>query len=336
MADAIVDILAANGISPIPKWVDDFAPFRFPLPGSVSPPFQYAYGLSELKDSVASLNIPWHETKWQDFDFTFRYVGFDWCIPDKLVSLPEEKRIKYHSLIDSFLNSFGTRSQAPLKDALKINGTLSHITFVCPEGRSYLSALSLWISKFPSRLSRRYVPASVVSDLRWWRHHLSTGGWSRSLQPRPPLQDLGLWVDASTSWGIGLVKSPLWDAWRLLPRWRGPGRDIGWLEAVAIELAVVHLESSGVRDSHVLIRSDNQGVIGAWERGRGRNFEVNLSIRRAYLIAFSCGISLSFLYVSSSDNLADPVSRGILGPSSLKINDTSVVPLPLARFIEHV
>jgi hypothetical protein len=49
------------------------------------------------------------------------------------------------------------------------------------------------------------VPRSVLSDMAWWTDVLSVSGAARSLVPRGTLEDVGVWVDASTSWGIGIV-----------------------------------------------------------------------------------------------------------------------------------
>jgi hypothetical protein len=46
-----------------------------------------------------------------------------------------------------------------------------------------------------------------------------------------------IWVDASTSWGIGLLINSSWAFWKLLPNWNTNGRDIGWAEAITVELA---------------------------------------------------------------------------------------------------
>ncbi|PPQ90028.1 hypothetical protein CVT25_000800 [Psilocybe cyanescens] len=115
IADAIVDILEHKGIGPIKKWVDNFDVFRYPsTTGSfrdvndTSPlgqSFRYDYDLSSLKDAVASLGIPWHKTKVQEFGNAFRYVGFDWLILEKSVSLPDEKRLRYLALVTTFTPS---------------------------------------------------------------------------------------------------------------------------------------------------------------------------------------------------------------------------------------
>ncbi|RDB16022.1 hypothetical protein Hypma_003463 [Hypsizygus marmoreus] len=111
--------------------------------------------------------------------------------------------------------------------------------------------------------------------------HLSEAQIPHSLAPLTPTRDYNIWVDASTDWGIGLLWGGQWDAWRLLDGWRGPGRDIGWLEGVGIELAILATRAMGIHNADILIRSDNEGVIGAFTKGRSANFMTNLSIHRS-------------------------------------------------------
>lgn len=114
-----------------------------------------------------------------------------------------------------------------------------------------------------------------------------------------------------------MVMGARWDAWTLREGWKGQGRDIGWLEAIAVELAVLTLFNLGWKNAAVLIRSDNQGVIGAFRSGRSRNFQVNLCIRRVETIAMASNVAHTFIYVESAKNKADAVSRGETGlPSS--------------------
>ena len=57
--------------------------------------------------------------------------------------------------------------------------------------------------------------------------------------------DPNVWVDASTDWGISVIYGRLWAAWRLKPGWKSEGRDIGWVESVALELTVLWLIRDG-------------------------------------------------------------------------------------------
>lgn len=159
---------------------------------------------------------------------------------------------------------------------------------------------------------------------------------SRSLVPRGPAQDMALWVDVSSKWGLGVILNDHWAAWRLRPGWRTEGRDIGWAKTVALELAFRLLESKGIRDVDVIVRSDNQGSIGAYLKGRGQNFHSNLSIRRMGEIGAACNVQLVPSYVPPAENLADPISRGILGSPFRRIPWEIQLPLELEQFLLYV
>lgn len=347
VADATVDILAKLDVSPIKKWVDDHSIFRYPssggetLPDGSTAPYQYLFGLIQIYDKSRPLGVPWHPKKWTDFAFVFIYLGFLWNLTDRSVTLPEPKRMKYLGKVSDLLLALRTSSGRPGKmscaDAMSINGTLSHISFVIPHGRSYLANLSHFIAGFPehARHASHHPAPSVVSDLEWWRAVLSTPPVPRQLVSRGLPQDIDLWVDASTDWGIGLIFRGRWNAWMLIKGWKGSGRDIGWLEAVAVELAIITLFSAGWelhlpwvhllivllgwRDCAVIIHSDNQGVIGSFKCGRSRNFQVNLCIRRSEVIAMHTNVSHVLSYTESTSNKADPISRGEVGPPSARL-----------------
>jgi hypothetical protein len=121
-------------------------------------------------------------------------------------------------------------------------------------------------------------------------------------------------VDASTSWGIGIIVQGKWAAFELIPTWKIPGRDICWLETIAVEIIAYILEAMGIRDTTVVIHSDNTGTIGSMDKGRSPNVHINLAIRRTYSVFCPNFISPSFIYIASESNPADPLSRGEPGP----------------------
>jgi hypothetical protein len=329
VANATCDIIEAKALVTgaevsATKWVDDFAFTQSPTGGGVLgldgqlSPWTYAFAdCDALLSIVSSLRIPWHESKGQaHFSSYVDYIGFGWDFALKTVALPEAKRDKYYGRTMTFLSS----PTASLEDVLRLHRSLMHLTFVIPEGRSYLPALSSFASAFPSRetsgaqLTRRHYPPSVKHDLQWWASVLASPVPALALhRPRVDL-DLGISVDASTNWGIGLIWQHIsWDAWRSRPGWEGPGRHITWLECIAVELVVLILERRDVRDANVLVQSDNQGVIGAFAKGRCPSFEINLSVRRALSILAARNIHLQLRYVESARNPADPISRGKMG-----------------------
>lgn len=81
-----------------------------------------------------------------------------------------------------------------------------------------------------------------------------TNDWcgTRIVRPPEPL-NVSVFVDASTSWGISFVLDGRWLAWELKPGWKTDGRDIGWTEMVAVDLAVWTLATAGFRNCHIII-----------------------------------------------------------------------------------
>jgi hypothetical protein len=108
-----------------------------------------------------------------------------------------------------------------------------------------------------------------------------------------------------------------WAAFRLRDTWKQPGRDICWLEAVALELLVYFLVQTGFSNTRLLIHSDNNGAIGAHEKGRSPNIEINLCVRRTYAVIAEHLIVPEFTYIESALN-PYPISRGEPGPLSSK------------------
>jgi hypothetical protein len=170
----------------------------------------------------------------------------------------------------------------------------------------------------------------MMTDLTWWLGKLEMTGFTRALRPRGPLQDLGLYVDASTSWGIGIVIGDCWAPFRLSPTWKVPGRDICWLETIAVELLIYFLEEKGFRDCRLVIHSDNQGTIGALGKGRSSNSHINFSVRRTYVALADLLITPELAYIKSEANPADPISRGEPGPVGKRMFPNFTLPEELA------
>jgi len=92
------------------------------------------------------------------------------------------------------------------------------------------------------------------------------------------------------------------------------GFDIGWAEAVAVELGICLLVHLGLH-SHpsarrFLVRSDNQGVVEMVMKGRCRSKESNNVLKRIYHLLAEARISVKTEHVSSRDNVSDALSRG--------------------------
>ena len=160
----------------------------------------------------------------------------------------------------------------------------------------------------------RYPLPSVISDLKFWHNALQDANVSCLLLPRSEIQDLGIYVDACTSWGIGIVIDGSWAAFQLKDNWKVSKHDICWLKTVVIELLVYFLEQLGFQNAYLHIYSDNKGTIGALAKGRSCNRPIDLAIHCTLGVLCPLFISPDFTYILSAENLADPILCGDLGP----------------------
>ncbi len=338
--DALVDVMDTLEMGSNKKWVDDLWNMRYPLEEPQPGLYVYGHDVGDIYAVSEVIRVPWSAPKSGVHGYTGTYSGFFWDIPGKHVSLPEEKRLKYLAKVVEALDSANRgRARMSWKVAMSLNGTLAHICFVYPQGRTFLTNLCAFVASFGDRVRKfapRYPTPSMLTDLGWWRRTLETPGVRRSLKPRGAVRDFEIWVDASSDWGIGMIVGNTQAAWRWavgLGEWKRDGRDIGWAEMVAMELATRYLEQCGVQDAEVVVRGDNMGVIGAMERGRSRNFQVNNSIRRTEVICMAHNILIRPRYVNTKDNRADPVSRGIPDPRLRPISIEFELPPELSPFL---
>ncbi|SJL13302.1 uncharacterized protein ARMOST_16742 [Armillaria ostoyae] len=339
VADAFNDILNAAGIPGVFKWVDDHNILRSPIAqrtldnGDVQ--YSYDFDLQTIFDISQPLGILWHDVsvKGHDFQYVTSYVGFMWDIAEKRVYLSEKKREKYLKKVSDFL--LRRPSSVSYKEASSLHGTLQHVCFVCKAGKAYLPALSAFVAHFPNKWVAHHPSKTVWSDLEWWRDCLAQPSLSRSLMTRQCII-LDIWVDASY-WGIGLVVGNQWAAWRLKDGWHAEGRDIGWAESIAVEVAARYITSStSVIDADFPLNSDNTSVIDTHKIGRSRNVHRNASLRRLSLLLAPRNLTLSPSYVESAVNLADPISRGELGPQEHRLDINFLLPEELTPWLDHV
>ncbi|KAL5633887.1 hypothetical protein ACGC1H_005916 [Rhizoctonia solani] len=328
--DAMARICTARGLGPVLKWVDDFLFFRFPQNGT------YLYSECNILAIAIHLGWPWKEAKTRPFAATFIYLGFEWNIRDRTVLIPPAKREKYIARLKEWLSL----SRVPLKLTETILGSLVHCTQVITDGRPRLAGLFSFqaaISNNPHARFHDHSPSSrAVSDARWWLQQLTEGPCILHIRPHPPPYDHECFMDASTSFGIGIIVNGRYAAWRLKKGWKQPGRDIGWAEMVAVELALGQAIDMGIKSHTLKFRSDNQGVVFALQAGRSRNEAQNQILMRILSNADYHGIKLEVSYIRSEDNPADAPSRGIRPPNYIPISSPVAPPTDLVDFLSIV
>jgi hypothetical protein len=315
VADALMAMLRFHKIGPALNWVDDFLFLAFPSNSASYTPQEnnwtpsFSYSLDSIFAFTSPLGWPWKDSKTRPFAPIFKYLGFNWDLIEKTVQIPDEKKSQYLSKLESWTPG----NKSTQREAQSLLGTLVHCSLAMPDSRSHLPALSRFATSFNMALSpftQKSPNPSVLSDIAWWREHLSTNFAGSRLHRPPPPSPIDFWVDASTDWGIGIVFNGEWDSWKFSTQWRSNGRNIGWAEFVAIEIGLIVAISNGYSNIHFTIRSDNQGVIHAIKGGKSRSSVQNTVLQRITCLLNSHNIWISSLYVPSSTNLADSPSRG--------------------------
>ena len=323
VADAKSAILKSKKIGPSKNWVDDFVFFRFPITLLPNPAFSYS--LTDIYTLAKRLGWPWKESKTRPFSSEFKYLGFLWDLSTKTVQIPEQKKLRYLEKLEPWRSD----RKFSRKDTESVLGTLVHCSLALPDGRSHLPSLSRFASSFnflSSPFIRRTPNPSVLTDIQWWRTQLSSDFCGSILSRPPPFSPVEFWVDASSSWGVGIVFGGEWDAWQFVTGWNTDGRNIGWAEIVAIELGLLFAIHRGYSDAHFLIKSDNQGVIHAIEGGKSRSPSQNLVLQRITSLLSNYRLWISSSYIPSLDNLADPPSRGFPAAGRSKASSFSLPP----------
>jgi len=307
VADMLVAIYeASKEFGPIIKWVDDFFVIRFPHQRSTEADFLTLTG---------DLGVPWNLKKLRSFSIIQRYLGFDWDLRLRTVSMPLHKLSACRELLAAWI---APGASFALHDAEALHGKLVYMSSLFRLIRPFLPSIIHFARSFKSSHSRLHPPSAMVKDLRWVVWLLSVLPPSAPLSYTEP-EEVGWWGDASTSFGIGVVIGEFWAVWRWAPGFRpGPGSEfnIGWAEALAVELGLcllLHLGPRVVRRSdhnHILVRSDNTGVVDTLKKGRSRSTEANKSLKRIHLLLASSGLVLCSRHVTSRDNISDALSRG--------------------------
>jgi hypothetical protein len=196
---------------------------------------------------------------------------------------------------------------------------------VVPMSRSHLPSLYRFAAQFDrahSEFVKLHPPRETLEDMAWWKAALSVSWCGIAIKARPKEHPDTFFVDASTSWGIGLVVQSRWLAWPLLEGWRAEGRDIGWAEFVALELAVLTAMRIGIKGVTLVVHSDNQGVVLAFAAGYSRGPPQNAVLRRILILLYENDLWLQVLWIPSADNPADGPSRGVFPPRN------SLAPFP--------
>jgi len=182
-----------------------------------------------------------------------------------------------------------------------------------PEGRSHLISLYKFQGGFKTNHTwgtSHKLSSGMVDNIGWWRNHLLDDFIRlRIIRPPEPL-DTELFIDVSTGWGISLILNGKWLAWQLTDGWNSRGWEIGWVEMVAVEFAAQTLITAKFKECHIIVHSDNRGVVNALKAGRSRGSQQNLVLHEIVKLIQDHKLWVSTTWIPSAENPVDNPSRG--------------------------
>ncbi|KAE8217483.1 hypothetical protein CF319_g8436 [Tilletia indica] len=293
--------------------VEDYA---FPLQNhSANSPSALVASLSAITSITAPLGVPWKASKDVDFCPNPIYIGFQWFISERCVGLADAKRLKYLASLRLWLS----QPRQGLRSAQKLFGQLQHASFVVLHGRKRLGSLRRFVASMshaPPRIRHR--PGKMVTaDLRWWEAALARPTLRRSFAHDDDVVQIDASCDASTSFGVGVRIGDKELSIPVRAGWNCQGRDIAWLEAIALEVTVQLLVDQGISDCKVHILTDNSSVFFSERSGHSRNAQIMEVLARVRAMEADHNIDVIPVLVPSADNPADAPSRGVRRASAL-------------------
>jgi hypothetical protein len=104
---------------------------------------------------------------------------------------------------------------------------------------------------------------------------------------------------------------------------------------VAIELAIRTLVTAKFANVHIIVRSDNQGVVGALTAGRSRGFQQNAILHEIVRLIQEHNLWISSIWIPTSENLADSPSRGVFTDKKLLYAFPPKIPFHLVKFVHN-
>lgn len=216
-----------------------------------------------------------------------------------------------------------------LRNIQVLHGNLIHMSFVFLEGSSQLPVFSNFMSSFyGNNFAKRHLTNSFMHCLKRWEVKLQETVAFHQLFSILPLENFGLFIDASTSWGLSIVLGNFHHSLKLKSNWKCPGLDICWLKSITIKILFYFLHQLRFwnrqwsiflsysflipfcSSRRILIYADNSGAISAHQKRCSCSTYLNFSVWWSYLILNTCMIISTFCYISSDINPADMLSHG--------------------------
>lgn len=270
---------------------------------------------TEMSDIVArstTLGVQTNAEKLSKFEHEQKFIGFIWNGMSKTVRLPEIKLEERRSQVDDVL----TGENFSYNQIEVFVGRLNHVSYLLPQLRCYLCGLYRMKKSWHNKLARRKIDQDVREDLEFWKLTLGSFKHTRLIASAEPLE-IGWVGDASTSYGIGVLLGNQWAQFRMTEKWKSADADhrhINFLKTVAIRLGLLMvLAIDDTPGRNLIVWTDNTTAQAAITNRRSKNKAVNNEWKVIQTILINSQLDIAARRVTSADNTADQLSRGLRG-----------------------
>jgi hypothetical protein len=316
LADALLWILKAHGVSHLLHYLDDFITAGPPGSKQCQINLQIIIGICEL------LGIPLALDKCEGPTTLIAFLGFLLDTIKMTVSLPKEKLDRLVKLIADWQ----CRKVCTKRELDSLIGQLQHASAVVRAGRSFLRRMIVLAKA-------RYDPASFIrlnqscrADLKWWHMFLSTwNGISLMSALGITKPAFTVFSDASGSWGCGAFFKTQW----FQLQWPASAKSlsIACLELVPIIIAGI-IWGDRWANCHVRALCDNQAVVEVINRRYCRDDDLMHLLRCLFFVEAKHSFVIVPEHIPGKHNrLADKLSRDRVSMSLLQEMEMEAQPV---------
>lgn len=307
------------------RWVDDNLFLKR---------FDSTTDMTDIVKRSRSLGVQTNSEKLSKFQHEQKFIGFIWNGMNKTVRLPDAKLQERKLQIEEILSG----SSFSFNQIEVFVGRLNHVSYLLPQLRCYLCGLYRMKKDWHYKVAKRRITDDVREDLEFWRVTLNSFKHLRLIASPVPVKVH--WVgDASTSYGIGVLIGSRWAQFCMTAAWKEADDDhkhINYLETVAIRLGLLMVLSLSDNPGRTLIVwTDNTTAQAAVTNRRSKNRAVNNEWKAIQHLLIASQLDIAAKRVTSEDNTADKLSRGLRGDCREEDRLPIAIPHDLSTYFSH-
>lgn len=268
--------------------------------------------MAHIVERSKQLGVQTNEEKLSSFQHEQKFIGFIWNGMNKTVRLPESKLEQRRAQIDEVLNG----GSFTFNEIEIFVGRLNHVAYLLPQLKCYLRGLHRMKKEWHYKIAKRRISDDIREDLLFWKLTLGSFKHLRLIASPEPV-DIAWVGDASTSYGIGVLVGNRWTQFGLTQAWKDADEDhrhINYLETVTITIGLLMvLQLMDKPGRRLVVWTDNTTAQAAITNRRSKNKAVNDEWKRIQHLLIDSQLDLVARRVTSADNIADKLSRGLQG-----------------------